>query len=199
MVSTPMMTPDQLHGANPAAEPTPWWLSPLLGVLSIIAGIMVLARPGGGLTLVAVVSGIFLLIDSLYEFATSFRRNSDERALGAVIGLLGIIAGILLIRHPVNSVTAIAIILGLWLVAIGATRLAVVLLYERRFVTGALACVQLLCGAVIVSSPGIGLATLALLAGISFLLNGAALIALGWMLRQEAHQPPARAVPAPSA
>jgi uncharacterized membrane protein HdeD (DUF308 family) len=55
--------------------------------------------------------------------------------------------------------------------------------------TGVLAAVQVIAGIVIVASPGIGFATLSLLAGLAFIANGLALIGLAWATRLIAEQP----------
>ncbi len=47
----------------------------------------------------------------------------------------------------------------------------------------ALAALEMLAGIVIVSSPGIGITTLALLIGIAFIIRGFMLVAAGWALR----------------
>ena len=79
--------------------------------------------------------------------------------------------------------TGAALLIGIWLVAIGAVRAAWALAVDRRVSTGVLAAVQVLAGIVVVASPGIGYATLALLAGLSFVANGLALIGLAWATR----------------
>jgi uncharacterized membrane protein HdeD (DUF308 family) len=174
------VTPAQSRSSG---APALWWASPLLGVLSIAAGVVILARPHNSLATLAVVAGVFMLFDSVYEVAMSLRRDTEARGFSAIIGVLGIVAGILLIRHPVVTVTAIALILGIWLTAIGAVRLVSAVVGDRRVPDVVLGLVQIVAGIVIVGSPDIGIATLAVLAGISFLLNGVVLIGSGWLAR----------------
>jgi uncharacterized membrane protein HdeD (DUF308 family) len=50
------------------------------------------------------------------------------------------------------------------------------------------AAVEIIAGIVIVSSPDIGFATLAVLAGIAFILNGIGLLGLGWSLHSLGQQ-----------
>jgi uncharacterized membrane protein HdeD (DUF308 family) len=47
----------------------PWWLWLLLGLVGIAAGVIVLAWPAISLLTLAVVSGIFLLVDGAFELA----------------------------------------------------------------------------------------------------------------------------------
>jgi uncharacterized membrane protein HdeD (DUF308 family) len=87
---------------------------------------------------------------------------------------------------------AVALLIGIWLVAVGTVRLVATFeSHEHRLWNGAVAVVDILAGIVIVSSPGIGLTTLALLVGISFIAHGIAFFMLGWQVRGLEHEPPA--------
>jgi uncharacterized membrane protein HdeD (DUF308 family) len=159
-----------------------WWLLLLLGVLGIVAGVIVLLKPSDSLTTLAVICGVFVLLDSIGELVVAlFARHG---AAAALLGVLGIVIGILLIRHPVGSVQAVALLIGIWLVALGVIRFVRAFELEHRAWNLVVAVVEIVAGIVIVASPHIGFATLALLVGISFLLNGFALCALGWTMHQ---------------
>jgi uncharacterized membrane protein HdeD (DUF308 family) len=161
-----------------------WWLPVGLGVLSIIAGALVLAKPDDSLKTFAVIAGIFILLDGIVELATGAGRGTANRGLVVLLGVLNLIVGILLIRHPIGGVQAIALFLGIWLIAAGVVRFVITFEYQGkrlgRFVTAA---VEALFGLVIVASPHIGFATLALLVGISFISYGIAMIASGVLVR----------------
>jgi uncharacterized membrane protein HdeD (DUF308 family) len=164
-----------------------WWLLLVMGLLSAVVGVIVLAKPSHSLATLAVITGLFVLIDSIFELVTSL--FADRGGGGALLGVLGIVVGILLIRHPIHGVLAIALLIGIWLVAIGVIRLIRALALEHRLWNIVVALIEIVAGIVIVSSPHIGFATLALLVGISFILNGIAVVALGWtmhMLRRVA-------------
>jgi uncharacterized membrane protein HdeD (DUF308 family) len=70
--------------------------------------------------------------------------------------------------------------------------------YEHRTWHAILGLVEIVAGGVIVSTPSIGFATLAVLVGIGFILNGLATAALGWGMREvrEAVSRPAAPPPA---
>lgn len=160
-----------------------WWLWALLGVLSVVAGVVVLVRPSHSLATLAVVAGIFMLAESMFELARAVDPAGEDRATAGLIAVIGIAAGILLVRHPIAGVTGVALLIGIWLVTLGAVRAAWALAVDRRVSTGVLAAVQAIAGIVIVASPGIGFATLSLLAGLSFIANGLALLGLAWATR----------------
>lgn len=161
-----------------------WWLLIIIGVSSLVAGAILVAKPSNSLATLAVVFGIFLLIDGIIELIESFGHSVENRGLAAVIGILGIIIGIILIRHPTHAVTAIGLLIGIWLVATGAVSLA------RAIATGSwgllwllIAVLKIAVGIVIIADPHIGYATLAVLSGIWLIVNGISAIVLGLGLR----------------
>jgi uncharacterized membrane protein HdeD (DUF308 family) len=158
-----------------------WWLLLLVGALSIAAGVIVLFKPGDSLATLAVISGIFLLADGVVEIAAALLRGTPNRGLTALLGVLTVVVGVLLIRHPIAGVAAVALLIGIWLITIGVVRFVDAFGQEdHRGWQIVAAVLEMLGGIVIVSSPGIGFATLALLTGIAFIVNGAGLMALGW-------------------
>jgi uncharacterized membrane protein HdeD (DUF308 family) len=170
-----------------------WWLVLLVGLLSIVAGVIILFKPGGSLATLAVIAGIFLLVDGILELASSFMRSTPSRGMTALFGVLTAIVGVLLIRHPIGGVAAVALLIGLWLIAIGVIRFVTAFEEPEHRAWHAFAGVlELIAGIVIVANPNIGFATLAILVGIGFIMNGIGMTALGWgmhSLRHEAARP----------
>jgi uncharacterized membrane protein HdeD (DUF308 family) len=181
-MSSRTLTNDDLHESTLA-----WWLFIVVGLLSIAAGVVVLAKPGDSLTTLAVIAGIFVLVDGLFDLAASFSRRTANRGLAAIIGVVDIVIGVLLIRHPIGGVLAIALLIGIWLIAMGVVRMVAAFETEHRVWNIIVALIELAAGIVIVSSPPIGFATLALLVGISFIANGVATFALGWVMHSLRH------------
>jgi uncharacterized membrane protein HdeD (DUF308 family) len=161
------------------------WLLFAIGILSIVAGAIVIGNPGDSLSTLAVIVGIFIVIDGVLELIVSLSRRAEHRGLLATVGVLTVIVGVILIRHPTTAVAVIALIIGLWLIAIGLVRFIVAFAMEGgRGWQFFVALVDVAIGVAIVSSPHIGLAALALLVGIGFILNGAGLTFVGWQLRK---------------
>jgi uncharacterized membrane protein HdeD (DUF308 family) len=161
-----------------------WWLPVALGLLSLGAGVIVLAKPDNSLKTLAVVIGIFILLDGIAQVFMSLSQRTENRGLIALIGILNLIVGVLLIRHPIGGVTVIALFIGIWLVAVGVVRF--VMAFETqgdRVWRLVVAVVEIIAGIVIVSSPDIGFATLALLVGFAFIANGVGLIIFGVAMR----------------
>jgi uncharacterized membrane protein HdeD (DUF308 family) len=163
------------------------WTMILLGCLGVAAGVIVLVEPSISLVTLAVISGIFLLLDGLIELLSSLSRSVENRGLVALFGAITAIVGVLLIRHPDTAVVAIALLLGLWLLVIGILRLVGSFAVKGTSVwTILLGLFEVIAGIVIVSTPKIGVATLALFIGIAWIARGLVAIVVGWTLRTEA-------------
>ena len=186
------MTGETLSAEELHESTSSWWLFLLTGLIGIAAGVIVLAKPSNSLATLAVIAGIFALLDGTIDLIVSLSRHTENRALTAVLGVVSVVVGVLLIRHPIGGVLAIALLIGIWLIAGGVVRMVRAFDQEHRAWTIVAALVEIAAGIVIVSSPPIGFATLALLVGISFIVYGVATFALGWMmhtLRRDAESP----------
>jgi len=170
-----------------------WWLVLLVGLLSVAAGVVILFKPSDSLATLAVIAGIFLLADGILELIASLSRSTPNRGMVTLFGVLTAVIGVLLIRHPIGGVAAVALLIGIWLIAVGVIRIATAFEeYEHRGWHAFAGALELIAGTVIVATPSIGFATLAILVGLGFILNGIGTTALGWGmrgLRREASRP----------
>jgi uncharacterized membrane protein HdeD (DUF308 family) len=161
-----------------------WWLIGLVGVASVVAGGILVAEPSHSLATLAVVFGIFLLLDGIVELIRSFGHEVENRGLAAIIGVLGVIVGVVLIRHPTHAISLIGLIIGIWLVAAGVLRLVgAIVVPGRRVWRLAIAILETAVGIAVVSDPHIGYAALAILLGIWLILNGIGTIIVAFALR----------------
>ena len=113
------------------------------------------------------------------------RLRQERGAAGLLLGILTLIAGVVVIRHPGQSIVAVALALGLYFLVTGALDLAQAITGPRRLVHLVRAVVLLAAGIAITASPEIRVKTLALLTGIALCLEGAGQIAEGLVLRAE--------------
>ena len=176
---------DWMHAVTRPGRGDRWvrWILVLAGLLGVAAGIIVLAEPAIGLATLAVVTGIFLVLDGIVATAASLFEHAEGRHLGVLAAVISVLIGVILIRHPISGVLAIGFLLGLWLIAAGVIRLAAMV--GEGHVRGwwiLVAIIEIAAGVVIVSSPRIAISTLALLVGISFIVRGVALATVGWLI-----------------
>ena len=181
-------------------EDSSWWTWELAGLMTIGVGVVLLAQPGNSLEALTVIAGVYLVLDGILAFMSLLAKDTENRELPAIHGVVSLVVGLVLIRHPLEGITAVAILIGLWLVTAGCVR-TVGALRSREHVGWRLLVgfVQLVAGIVIIAQPHIGYNTLALVAGISFVFQGLALMGLGWSLRGGEKPAPAPLRPGPAA
>jgi uncharacterized membrane protein HdeD (DUF308 family) len=92
----------------------PWWLLLLGGILNVIVGILLLTNPAKTVLALVWVLGLYWLIQGIFILIGMF---VDHSAWGwkLFMGILSILAGIVVLRHPIASTLAIPSILILLL------------------------------------------------------------------------------------
>jgi uncharacterized membrane protein HdeD (DUF308 family) len=172
--------PDPLASARSSG-----WILIAAGAISIIAGLLAIAFPDITLLALAIFAGINLMVLGVLSFIDAFDSQADSgvRTLAAVLGTLGVIGGIVVLRRPGESLLAILLVLGIWLVISGA------LSFFRSFndLDGRafrmlVALSEIVLGILILSLPDLTLKTVAILAGIGFVLRGLLAVWAGWRL-----------------
>jgi uncharacterized membrane protein HdeD (DUF308 family) len=81
----------------------PWWLVLLQGIFAAIFGILLLIAPGASLVFLVQVLGFYLLIEGILRIVSIFL---DASLWGLKI-VIGILAGIVVLNHPLLSAIAI--------------------------------------------------------------------------------------------
>ena len=93
-----------------------WWLVLLLGIVSLIAGIIVLIRPFTAVNIASIIFGIWLLISGVFQLAQAFNTRLDTvaRVLNAITGVIGIILGIICLESVQNRISLLVLFVGIW-------------------------------------------------------------------------------------
>lgn len=92
----------------------------LLGVLSLIIGLYALRHVLITIVALALLLGIFWVVSGTTELFTAIsQRELPNRGWNIFSGILGIIAGIILLVYPAISVLTLAIVVGIWLLVYG--------------------------------------------------------------------------------
>lgn len=157
------------------------------GVIGTIAGILALVYPGLTLLALALIAGINLLLLGVMSLVDAFSGDGDTttRVLAAVLGLLGIMAGLVVLRRPGESLLAVLIVLGIWLVIDGIVELVrAFATVEYRGMRLLSALVDIVLGGFILALPDVSLGTLAVLIGIAFIVRGVVSVVRGVQLRK---------------
>ncbi|MFD5604060.1 HdeD family acid-resistance protein [Streptomyces sp. NPDC127064] len=87
-------------------------------IATLVPGVLVLVWPDETLHVLAVLIGLYLLLTGAFRFVTAFGREHGERVPGLLVAVLFVLAGVLCLRHPMQTVAALSLIVGLtWLVS----------------------------------------------------------------------------------
>jgi len=102
------------------------WLMALLGLISILFGLLVFHRTWETVAIVGFIVGLFWVIAGVGDFYAAYvHGEGGARWLLVVAGLLGVVVGVLALVYPGLSLTIIAFLFGLWLVLYGIIEIAV--------------------------------------------------------------------------
>ncbi len=152
------------------------WLIAVLALLTLGFGVLILVEPSITLSTLAVIVGIYLLVSGVVDLGSAILGHRESRGMSAVFGVISAVLGVLLIRHPTHAVAAVALIIGLWLLAAGLIRLVRTFAEPgNRIWSFVLAIAEIAFGVVIVSDPKIGVTTLAVIIGIALIVRAIAL------------------------
>jgi len=95
-------------------RPNIWWLALLQGIAAILLGFMLLTDPGATLVALVTFLGFYWLITGVLAVVRLFVDRDATWGWSLLIGIIGILAGISVLNHPMLA----AVILPTWLVII---------------------------------------------------------------------------------
>ena len=101
------------------------WLIAILGVISVIIGILFLRHTDETLTSLAFLIGLFWVVGGLIEFFTAYSdRSGQARWFRVGMGVLAFAAGVVTLVWPGITLLALAVVIGVWLVVYGLLEIA---------------------------------------------------------------------------
>jgi uncharacterized membrane protein HdeD (DUF308 family) len=151
-----------------------WWVSFAGGLVAALVGVLVLADPSRTIALVSIALGIYLIFWGAVQLVGGLESGREEgRTLRALLGVLGIVAGVLVVTRPVRGVTVIGLAFGAYLLISAAMALLGALTGQGDRWFGVMrGGVDLVAGLIVVTWPGIGLLALAVVLGIYLVARG---------------------------
>ena len=173
--------------APPSVLADSWLATLVLGVLTLILGIIVSFHPSGSLNVVAVLFGILMILSGIFHLIRIFDRDERHRIWAGIAGLLFIVIGVVLIRHLHLTVALIGLVIGITWIVQGLTALIGGLaggVREGRAWWIAFGVISVIAGIVVVSAPVTSVNALAVLLGIWFIIMGIFEIVAGFLLRR---------------
>lgn len=170
-----------------------WQASLILGVVTLILGVIVTVHPTTSLNVIAVLIGIILVLSGIFHLVRVFDTEEPHRVWLGIAGLLFIVAGVILIRHLDLTRAIIGLFVGITWIVQGITALVAGLAGGSREGRGwwiAFGVISLIAGIVVAAAPLSSLTTLAVLVGIWFIIMGIFEIAGAFILRHALRRTP---------
>lgn len=177
--------PPRATGARHGGVSTPWWVPLVAGIAMALAGLLLIMAPGRTLIVLVQFLGLYWLVGGVVRLVSIFVDRSGW-GWKLVAGILGIVAGLFVVQHPLWSAVAvpgtIAVYLGIMTIVLGVLELIMAFL-GGGWQTGILGVVSVLFGALLVFNPLIVAVALPLLFGGSALVGGIATAVLAFKSR----------------
>jgi uncharacterized membrane protein HdeD (DUF308 family) len=165
-----------------------WWLFLILGLVSLGAGILAIVYPGITLLALGIFIGVSLMFVGAMEIVEAIAGSAESRALSAITGVLAMLAGLVCLRRPGESLLALVIVLGFYLIVTGVIRFVRSFWSrEDRGLLIGLSILDIVLGILILSLPKLSLVTLAVLFAISLLARGLFAVVVAFKLRSVSH------------
>jgi uncharacterized membrane protein HdeD (DUF308 family) len=163
-----------------------WWVFLLEGIAALLFGLLLITQPGATLVALVVFLGFYWLMMGVLEIVRVFVDRSVAWYWSLLIGILGIIAGLIVLNHPMFAAvllpTTIVLYLGIIGLVIGAIQIV------GGFTGGgigsfALGVINVLIGLILLGAPLAAALAVPLVFGVLLLVEGAALIIWAFRVR----------------
>ncbi len=178
---------DEAQPSSPPWGTTGSWQAMLvLGVLTLILGVIVSFHPTASLNVVAVLLGVLAILSGLFHLVRVFDADELHRVWDGIAGLLFIVIGVVLIRHLHLTRALIGLFIGITWIVQGVAALIAGVSGARagRAWLIAFGTISVITGIVVAATPASSLDVLATLLGIWFVIMGIFEIIGGFVLRR---------------
>ena len=163
-----------------------WWVFLLQGFAGIILGLMLLTEPGATIVVLTTVLGFYWLVMGLLALVQVFVDRSTPWIWSLLTGIVGILAGLFVLRHPLIAAltvpTVLVIILGIQGLVMGV--LEIIGGFKGGgigpFILGA---INVLVGLLLLGSPLAAALAVPLVFGVLLLVQGVGSIILAFRVR----------------
>ncbi|HEX7236118.1 MAG TPA: HdeD family acid-resistance protein [Gammaproteobacteria bacterium] len=166
-----------------------WWVFLLRGLVAIAFGLVGFLYPAATLITFILFYGVFALVDGVFAVVSAVRgkEGMGPRWWLALVGVLGIIAGLVSFAWPGLTALALLTVIGVWALLSGISEIVGAIRLRKEIdnewlllIHGALAA---LFGLMVLVRPGAGALALIWLIASFALASGVLLIALAFRLK----------------
>ena len=162
-----------------------WQATLMLGLVTIVFGVIVTAHPNGSLRVLAVLVGIAMIIMGIFHLVRAADRKAQHRLWLGTAGLLFVAFGVVLIRHLHLTLALFGLLVGVSWIVQGIAGLMSAFCGPREGAAwwAVFGVVSLIAGVVVTASPLSSVTVLAVLVGIWLLVLGLLEIVAGLILQ----------------
>ena len=169
----------------------PWWLVLLEGIFAAIFGLLLFIAPGGTQMFLVQVLGFYLLIAGILRIVSIF-LDASWWGWKLLLGILGIIAGIVVLQHPLWSAVVVPVWIAFFVgfLAIFQGIFGVVLAFQGGgWGAGILGVLGFIFGLILLCNPFIGVVALPFVLGGFMLVGGIGAIVWSFRMRSSSAPP----------
>jgi uncharacterized membrane protein HdeD (DUF308 family) len=163
-----------------------WWTLLLRGVVAVLFGLAALFWPGKTLFVLILFFGAYILVDGVFAIVGGI-MDSSRRWLLLIEGVLGVVAGLILLARPGLGALVLLYVIAFWAIVTGVMEILAAISLRREIdnewlmiLGGAL---SVIFGVILAVLPGAGLLSLTWLIGAYAIVFGVAFIILGFRVR----------------
>ena len=164
------------------------WTELVIGVILIILGIVIMRQPVGVVTWIGILCGVLAVLSGIGDivlYVKMERFTGFGPVVSLVTGILGVMAGFMLMAHPSAGTWAIAMILPIWIIAHCISRLSHLQYMKMHFgmtyytIALVLNILGLIVGILLIFRPMITIFSMGVLVGAFLILEGIEMILAG--------------------
>jgi len=166
----------------------PWWLILIEGLAAIIVGILLLANPGITLAVLVRLLGIYFFVTGILSIIAIF-INSTAWGGKLFAGIIGILAGFIIIEYPLwNTLlipTTLVLVIAVFAIIIGLINI-IHGFQGAGWGKGILGVISILLGVVLLARPILATISLPFVLGVLGILGGVLAVIYAFRLEREA-------------
>jgi uncharacterized membrane protein HdeD (DUF308 family) len=169
-----------------------WWLLLLRGIAAIVFGVLTFVWPGLTLLTLLLLYGAFALVDGILSLAAAVMGGAPApRWWLAIVGFLGLAAGILTFAWPGVTALVLLLFIAFWAIATGVMQIVGAIRLRKEIDNEWLlifcGVVSVVFGLILIAQPQTGALALAFVIGFYAILEGIGLVGLSLRLRAHSH------------
>jgi uncharacterized membrane protein HdeD (DUF308 family) len=156
-----------------------WWVFLLEGIAAIIFGVLLITSPAATLVAFVIFLGFYWLFVGVLELVRVFVDRSVPWYWSLLIGVVGVIAGLIVLRHPLFAAIVLPTAIVVWLGVLGLV--IGVFAIIGGFTGGGIGSfifgvINFIIGLILLGSPMMAALAVPLVFGILLLIEGVALL-----------------------